>query len=87
MSGLTDQQLVLLTRAAVLGVRQAHVLSDFERDLVRDVCRRFLAHRRAAPVSAAEWVVIDDAVAAMARQADRASDRRVLREARRRVFA
>lgn len=65
MAGLTDNQVVTIIRAAVLGAVARDVLSDFEAELVREVAQRFRAFGRWCAVTVAEWSVIEDAVAAM----------------------
>lgn len=55
-----DQE-VRIIRANALMHSKGDVLTDFERDLVREVHRR----RDLAVTTAAEWQVINDAIAAM----------------------
>ncbi|HEY3697605.1 hypothetical protein [Phenylobacterium sp.] len=62
---LTDAQVLLLTEAAVLMARGARVLSDFEVEMVASTGQRWLQLGREAPISAAEWLVVEEAVAAM----------------------
>lgn len=62
---LTQPQLFKLARAGVLLKLAGDVLSTFEADLVAEVRERWLSLGRAIVVTAAEWAVIDQAIAAM----------------------
>ncbi len=64
-AALTSRQVVVITTAVVLGRRWAHVLADFEQELVREVGARFVQHGRGACVTDLEWPVIEAARAAM----------------------
>lgn len=62
---LTDSQAMKLVVVGVLFGCAAEVLADFERQLVEDVCRRFVELRREAHVTEHEWPVIERAMVAM----------------------
>lgn len=60
-----------IVQASALLFQRREVLADFEAELIEEVRARVLADPKAiAAVTAAEWRVIDDALAAM-RQAPR----------------
>ncbi len=65
MSVLTDAQVVTIAEAGVLLPLQASVLSEFEQELVREICARFLRCHRDTIITPAEWAPFSDAVAAM----------------------
>lgn len=65
MSRLTDEQVQTIARAAVLAARQGELLSDFEAELIRDVCARFLEFGRATVITPAEWMPFSEATSAM----------------------
>jgi uncharacterized protein (DUF1778 family) len=59
-----DQEFALISAGALLGW-YAEALSDFEVETIAEVAERWLAQRCATVLTAAEWQVVDDAVAAM----------------------
>ncbi len=62
---LTDKQVHVITRAAILAPRLVEILSDFEVETLADISRRFLRHGQEAVVTDPEWQVFEDAVEAM----------------------
>lgn len=62
---LTSHQTMLLATAGVLLRWASDALSAFEADLVAEVCARFTVFKADTVVTALEWPVIEDAVAAM----------------------
>lgn len=62
---LTDPQVLDIISAGVLLGRVASVLSDFEAETVAEIGRRFVAFRREAVVTEAEWMVLRTALDAM----------------------
>ncbi|MCX7586568.1 hypothetical protein [Phenylobacterium sp. 58.2.17] len=62
---LTSKQSILLMSAGVLLGRASDVLSDFEVELVADVCTRYAADKADTVVTDHEWPVIEAAVGAM----------------------
>lgn len=68
---LTDAQAMVLISAGVLSGRAVEVLSDFEAGAVREVCQRFVDHKRDAVVTDAEWPVLNAAVEAMRAEVNR----------------
>lgn len=72
MSVLTrDQSFILVSAGALLGFH-ADVLSDFEVETVAEVSRRWLRTPEVAISTAAEFAVVEEAVAAMRAHARRA---------------
>lgn len=67
MARLSHDQVMRISRAAVLLESFAGVLSAFEAGLLREIGERFVAFGVEAAVSKPEWDVLDDAVAAMSR--------------------
>lgn len=65
-----DQSFVLVTAGALLGL-YSDVLSDFEVETVAEVSRRWLRTPEVAISTAAEFSVVEDAVAAMRAHARR----------------
>jgi hypothetical protein len=65
-----DQEFALISAGALLGW-YAHVLSDFEVETIAVVSERWLAQRAATLLTAGEWRVVEDAVAAMRAAAPR----------------
>lgn len=68
MDRLTHEHVRRIGEAAALMTAHGDVLSDFERETIVAVCRRFRDFRREAVVSDAEWTVVERAIAAMARE-------------------
>lgn len=68
MTLLTHEHVRRIGEAAALMTAHGDVLSDFERETIVAVCRRFRDFRREAAVSHAEWTVVETAIAAMARE-------------------
>ena len=66
MAQLNSNQVITITRAAVLLGGFGHVLSDHDQQLVADVGLRFRKLGRDAHVTDNEWPVIEEAVGAMA---------------------
>lgn len=65
MSRLTDEQVLTIARAGVLASRQGDLLSDFERELIREIGGRFVEHGRNTVITPAEWIPFSQAVSAM----------------------
>jgi hypothetical protein len=62
---ITPTQEFAIISAGALMAQYAGELSDFEVDTIATVARRWLDNRSATVITAAEWMVVDDAVAAM----------------------
>ncbi|MGZ8362451.1 MAG: hypothetical protein ACXW3D_01210 [Caulobacteraceae bacterium] len=62
---LTNRQIFILADCALLAAAFSDVLSEFEQEVVREVCGRFCEQQRAAIVTEPEWLVIEDARSAM----------------------
>lgn len=60
-----DQTLKLLRIAVRFLTPAAAALSPFEGDLCRDVLMRYRNHGGDAPVTSAEWAVLEDSLDAM----------------------
>lgn len=76
MDRLSHGDVRLIGEAAVLLAAYGDQLSSFEQDTIVEVCQRFREFKREAVVTAAEWLVVGEAVRAMRRAleaADRAS--------------
>jgi len=71
MSGLTDHQVITITRATILAPRCPWAISDHECGLILEVAERFLQHGRATFLTDAEWVVVEDALDALSAAARR----------------
>lgn len=65
MSRLTDEQVLTIARAGVLASRHGDLLSDFERELIREIGGRFVEHGRNTVITPAEWIPFSQAVSAM----------------------
>ncbi|MDP1617315.1 hypothetical protein [Phenylobacterium sp.] len=62
---MVDSQVLDIISAGVLLGRVSSVLSDFEAETVAEIGRRFVAFRRQAVVTEAEWAVLRTALEAM----------------------
>jgi hypothetical protein len=62
---LTDAEVLDIISTGVLLGRVSEALSEFEAETVAEIGRRFVAFRRDAVVTEAEWQVLRTALAAM----------------------
>lgn len=61
----TDQTMILLSLGVLMGRTEdvaPEVLSAFERDLVREVCARYLRDRADTTITEPEWGVIEQVI-------------------------
>jgi hypothetical protein len=68
---LNDKQALTLTSAAVLLGRVGEILSDFDRELLLEVGRRWVKHRRQIHVTDHEWQVVVRAIDFMRAEIER----------------
>jgi lysylphosphatidylglycerol synthetase-like protein (DUF2156 family) len=71
MSTLTDAQVAAIAEAVVLMLDHPEATSEFERELIVDIGRRFRDFGRNAVVTPAEWLAFSEA-----RQGLRGAERR-----------
>lgn len=62
---LTDAEVLDIISSGVLLGRVSDALSEFEAETVAEIGRRFVAYRRDAVVTEAEWQVLRTALEAM----------------------
>lgn len=75
---LSNAQVLTITRAAVLISRHVEALSPFECETIAEIGYRYMRHGQQDTVTtAAEWDVVEAAVAAMDRAQAAAAIRRV----------